>query len=356
MSRRESPAGNESVRVGDREIGPGRPVLLVGEVAQAHDGSLAVAHAFVDAIADAGADAVKFQTHIAAAESTPSEPWRVRFSPADETRYDYWKRMEFTPAGWAGLKEHADERGLVFLSSPFSIEAVELLQALGTPAWKVASGELSNTPMLDRVLATELPVLLSTGMSPWAEVDAVVERVREAGVPFAVLQTTSAYPCEPERVGLNVLAELAKRYACPVGLSDHSGTVYAGLAAVALGASIVEVHVTLSREMPGPDVGASLTTGELKRLVEGVRFIERSLACPVDKDAVARDLAGMRDLFTRSVVVRTDLPAGTVLTEEHLAAKKPGTGIPADRLPDLVGRRLARDVEADHLIEEGDLK
>src|SRR5438874_4963574 len=138
----------------------GRPearCLIVGEVAQAHDGSLGMAHAFIDAIANAGADAVKFQTHIAAAESTLAEPWRVKFSHQDETRYDYWKRMEFSEAQWVGLKRHADDRKLLFLSSPFSIEALELLQRIGIKAWKVASGEISNEPMFERMVASGLP-------------------------------------------------------------------------------------------------------------------------------------------------------------------------------------------------------
>src|SRR3990170_846507 len=158
--------------------------LIVGEVAQAHDGSLGTAHAFIDAIANAGADAVKFQTHIAAAESTPAEPWRVIFSQQDATRYDYWKRMEFTEEQWCGLKKHADERGLKFLSSPFSIEAVELLTRVGVAAWKVASGEVSTTPMFERMAATGLPIFLSTGMSPLNEIDAAVELVQARGLPL----------------------------------------------------------------------------------------------------------------------------------------------------------------------------
>src|SRR5919201_5678845 len=162
--------------------------LVIGEVAQAHDGSLGLAHAFIDAIAGAGADAVKFQTHLAAAESTPSEPWRVRFSRQDATRYDYWKRMEFTEAQWHELKRHADERGLLFLSSPFSVEAVELLERVGVAAWKVASGEVGNAPMFERMAAARLPVFLSTGMSPLGEIDAAVEQVKSHGLPLAVLQ------------------------------------------------------------------------------------------------------------------------------------------------------------------------
>ncbi|MGA7730307.1 MAG: N-acetylneuraminate synthase family protein [Chloroflexia bacterium] len=330
--------------------------VIIGEVAQAHDGSLGLAHAFIDAIASAGADAVKFQTHIAAAESTPQEPWRVKFSQQDETRYDYWKRMEFTEEQWVGLKRHADERGLLFLSSPFSPEAVDLLERVGVAAWKVASGEAGNLPMLARMASTKLPVLLSTGMSTLQEIDTGVQLVKSHASPLALLQCTSAYPCPPEKVGLNLIPFFRERYGCAIGLSDHSGTIYPGLAAAVLGIEVLEVHVTLSREMFGPDVPASVTTLELRQLVEGVRFIERMVGSPVDKDVAALDMAPMRGLFTKSVVARIYLPAGTVLKEEHLALKKPGTGIPAERLPLLVGSRLRRSVEVDQILSEEDVE
>ena len=330
--------------------------LIIGEIAQAHDGSLGTAHAYIDAVADAGADAVKFQTHIAAAESTPAEPWRVKFSRQDASRYDYWRRMEFTEEQWRGLREHAEERGLLFLSSPFSIEAVELLTRVGVRQWKIASGEVGNIPLFERILATGLPVLLSCGMSPLSELDAAVERVLERGIPLTVMQCTSAYPCPPEKVGLNVIPLLAARYGTPVGLSDHSGTIYPGLAAAMLGISVLEVHVTFSRQAFGPDVPASLTLEELRQLVDGVRFIERMRANPVDKDEMASDLAPLRTLFTKSVVARVDLPAGTVLREEHLTVKKPGTGLPASRLPELLGARLGRSVPADALLIVEDLE
>jgi len=330
--------------------------LIVGEVAQAHDGSLGLAHAFIDAIAAAGADAVKFQTHIADAESTPDEPWRVKFSVQDKTRYDYWKRMEFTEEQWRGLKQHAEERGLLFLSSPFSIEAVELLKRIGVAAWKIASGEVTNTVMFEAIAATRLPILLSTGMSPLAEIDEAVNRIRAKALPLVVLQCTSIYPCPPEKVGLNLIPFFRQRYGCGVGLSDHSGTIYPGLAAATLGVDVIEVHVTLSREMFGPDVPASVTTRELQQLVRGVRFIERMMSHPVDKDALARELATLRAAFTKSVVARVDLAAGTVLRPEHLTVKKPGTGIPAHRLPELIGVRLKRDVRANELLSESDLE
>lgn len=330
--------------------------LVIGEVAQAHDGSLGLAHAFIDAIADAGADAVKFQTHIAEAESTPDEPWRIKFSKQDETRYDYWKRMEFTEQQWLGLRQHADDRGLFFLSSPFSIEAVELLKRVGVAAWKVASGELTNSAMLDRMLEARTPMIVSTGMSTFAEIDSVVDRVQSAGVALALLQCTTAYPCPPERIGLNLLTEFRQRYKSAVGLSDHSGTIYPGLAAATLGADVLEVHVTLSREMFGPDVSASVTTSELKQLVGGVRLIERALSNPVNKDRVSQEMTPVKNLFTKSVVARVRIPAGTVLTEDHLVAKKPGTGIPASRISTLIGARTLRSLEQDQLLSDADIE
>lgn len=339
--------------IGDRQVGGGAPCLVVGEVALAHDGSLGFAHAFVDAIADAGADAVKFQTHIPEAESTPAEPFRVLFSRQDASRYAYWQRTAFDEDAWRGLADHARERGLLFLSTPFSLDAIELLERVGVPAWKIGSGEVSNAQLIERMAASGLPVLLSSGMSSLAELDAAVGRL-DARVPYAVLQCTSAYPSPPERIGLNLLAELRERYRCPVGLSDHSGTIFPALAAVTLGASIIEVHVTLSRAMFGPDVPASLTSDELQTLVSGVRFIETALAHPVDKDAYAAELGELRAVFGRSVVARVDLPAGTVLDDEHLAFKKPGTGVPPDRVESILGRRLARDVTADTLLSEED--
>jgi len=310
----------------------------------------------VDAIADAGADAVKSHTHIAAAESTRHEPWRVKFSRQDASRYDYWKRMEFSPEQWGGLAEHARDRDLLFLSSAFSPEAVELLASLDVKAWKVASGEVANLALLEMMARYKRPVLLSSGMSDWSELDAAVDCIRSAGADVAVLQCATAYPCPPEQVGLNVLPLLRQRYGCWVGLSDHSATIFPSLAAVTMGADVLEVHVTLSREMFGPDVPASVTTTELRQLCEGVRFIEAMLRSPVDKDARANELGSMRALFTKSIVSIAALPKGAVLRAEDLSAKKPGTGLPVSEMPRIVGRRLARSVDADELLTEDHLE
>ena len=346
----------QPIEIAGRKVGPGAPCLLIGEVAQAHDGSLGMAHAYIDAIAAAGAEAVKFQTHIAHAESSAQEPFRVRFSQQDETRFDYWKRMEFTEEQWAGLARHARDKGLLFLSSPFSEEAADLLQRIGVPAWKIASGEANNPLLFERIAGSGLPVLLSTGMSSLDEIDQVVAWIKQRGLPLAIFQCTSKYPSPPEALGLNMLSVFRQRYGAPVGLSDHSGAIYAGLAAVTLGASLLEVHVTLSREMFGPDMPVSVTTAELRQLAEGVRFIERALAHPLDKDAAAREMQSMRQTFNKALVARRDLQAGHRLSRADLTARKPASaGIPAQRLEEVLDKPLQRDLAEGEFITEADL-
>ena len=346
----------QSFVISGRSVGPSDPCFVIGEVGQNHDGSLGTVHAYIDAIADAGADAVKLQTHIAAAESTPSEPWRVKFSPQDATRYDYWQRMEFTEDQWVGMKTHAEERGLVFLSSPFSLDALELLGRIGMGAWKVASGEVNNTILLSAMADTGLPVLISSGMSPVAEIDAAVELVRGKGAPVGVFQCTSNYPTPPDKIGLNVIEEFRERYGCPVGLSDQTGKIFAGLASAQVGIQMLEIHVTMTRQAFGPDIESSVTTEELTTLVKGIRYIEAINANPVDKDDMARELSGLRDLFNKSLVLTEDMLAGTVLQMRHVAAKKPGTGITVDRLDEVLGRRVTRDLAAYSFLSESDLE
>ena len=302
------------------------PVLIIAEIAQAHDGSLGMAHSYIDAVAGK-ADAVKFQMHIASAESTPSEPWRVQFSKQDKSRYDYWKRMEFTQDQWRELREHAEEKDLIFISSPFSLEAVDLLIGIGTDAWKIASGEVSNLPLFEKVASTGQKIFLSTGMSPMAEIDRAVELLSKDGKELTVMQCTSLYPTPPEKVGLNMMDVYRERYGVKAGLSDHTGSVYTGLAAAAMGADAIEVHVTFSREMFGPDVPVSLTMEELKMLYDGANYIRTVQENPVDKNAMAEELTDMRKLFNKSIVARDDIAKGTVISEEMLAFKKPGTGL-----------------------------
>lgn len=341
--------------INDKEIG-GDKSYIVAEIGQAHDGSLGTAHAYIDAVAETGVDAIKFQTHIAHAESTRHEQFRVKVFPQDETRYDYWKRMEFKPEHWKELAEHAKSVGLDFLSTPFSTQAVDLLENLNVPAFKVGSGDTNNIELIDALIKTGKPILLSSGMSSLQELDEVVSKIKKAGSPLVIFQCTTSYPCAPEDIGYNVIKELRERYSCPVGLSDHSGFIYPSLAAVTLGAKLVEVHTVFSKQCFGPDTKSSLTLSELQNLVDGIRFIERGLVAIVDKGAAAKSRQDTKQLFSRSAFYTRELPAGKVLERSDFAMKKPGGGITHEQALSLIGRTLNVDKSFDDFVDYGDFK
>jgi len=323
-----------------------KDVFIIAEVAQAHDGSLGLAHSFIDALKEIGIDAVKFQIHIAQAESSIHEQFRVKFSYEDQTRYDYWKRMEFTPEQWAGLKLHCEECGLEFMASVFSNVAVDLLENLGVKRYKVGSGEVTNLLMLNKIAETGKPVILSSGMSPFKELDEAVALFKEHKTDISLLQCTTAYPTRPEEWGLNVIQELKARYLLPVGFSDHSGDIYASLAATVLGADIIEFHVAFDKMMFGPDSIASLTIDQAKKVVTGIREIKKALESPVVKEDVTK-FAGLKKIFEKSLAVNRDLPEGTVITPGVLEAKKPkGYGIPASEYLTVVGMKLNKNLKA----------
>jgi N,N'-diacetyllegionaminate synthase len=346
----------DTVRIAGREIRQGKRPFVIAEVAQAHDGSLGMAHSFIDIAAEAGADAIKFQTHIADAESTRDEPFRVPFSYEDESRYDYWKRMEFTEAQWDSLAKHARDKGLIFLSSCFSVQAVEMVRRIGMPAWKVGSGELRSTDVLDAMSSGGEPLLLSTGLGGYHDIARQVERLRERRLPFALFQCTSRYPTPLEEIGLNVIDELHERFGCPVGLSDHSGSIWPSVAAMARGAALIEVHIALHRRQFGPDTAASLDPAELRRLIGARDAMAVMAEHPVDKDGQLGSMAGMQALFGKSLALKTPLAAGTILDRHHLLFKKPGGGLGPEDVDGVVGRRLLRDVPADRLLRREDLE
>jgi len=321
--------------------------FIVAEIAQAHDGSLAAAHEYIDLVSKSGVDAVKFQTHIASAESTSREPWRVKMATTDKSRYEYWKRMEFTRDEWIELRDHCLNIGLGFLSSPFSVAAVELLNQLDVEVWKIASGEVGNTPMIEAMLLTQKPIILSTGLSTLSEIDSLVNLIRSRGVDLTILQCTSEYPCPAKMTGLNLLKDFTERWNCRVGISDHSGTIFPSIASVALGATVIEVHVTSSRDAGGVDGPSSVTPDELVQLVRGVRFIESAMASRLDKTILSESAANMKQIFGRSIVASRDLVVGHVLTRDDLAFKKPGGGLSWDQLDLILGKKLSKSVLMD---------
>jgi sialic acid synthase SpsE len=336
------------VKIGNRHLGEGQPVLVIAEIGNNHDGSVHQAERLIAAAAEAGAGAVKFQTHIAEAEMHPSTPTPPHF---DEPRWEFTKRMELSLNDHRRLQGFAREHGLEFFSSPFSVEAVELLEEVGVPAYKIASGEVTNPPLLEAVAATGKPVLLSTGMSGIEDVERAMSYLE--GSEVLLMQCTSNYPCPPEKVNLRAMPALGRRFGTLYGLSDHTPDVHTSVAAVALGASAIEKHFTLSKRLYGPDHHASLTPEELARLVEGVRQVEAALG--TGEKTRDPELDPARATFEKSVVAVGPIPAGTVLEQAMLTTKRPGNGIPAIRLSELLGRRAARDIPANALLQADDL-
>ena len=324
---------------------------IIAEIGSVHDGSFGNAVKLIELAAACGADTVKFQTHIAEAETLADAPMPSYFT--GEPRMAYFRRTGFSLAQWKDLRAASERCGVTFLSSPFSLEAVDLLEEVGVGAYKVASGEVTNLPLLEKMAATGKPVLLSSGMSNWAELDAAVAALRGGG-PVTILQCASAYPCPPEAVGLNVLAEMRTRYKLPVGFSDHTRDSAAAFAAAALGATVVEKHLTFSRMMYGSDAPNAMEPENFKAFCQGLRDIWAMLANPVDKDDVSV-FREMKRIFEKSVVSAKPLAAGSVLTDADLAFKKPGDGIPAARWRELIGRKLRLAVAADRKLSLDDL-
>ncbi len=329
--------------------------LIIGEVAQSHDGSLGMAHAYIDALADAGVDVIKFQTHIAHEESTIDDDFRVKFSYEDKSRFDYWKRMEFNEKQWAELKRHVDDRGITFLSTPFSIGAVNLLNKIGVEVWKIGSGDIMSDKILDVITSTKKPCIVSSGMSTWDELDHTNQRFNDKKIKYCMMQCTSKYPTPLEKVGLNILNEMKKRYRCRVGLSDHSGSLSPSLAAIARGFSLIEVHATFDKRMFGPDTSASLTIEQIKKLVlfsNELNLIDNN---PVEKNIIAKEMVSQKKLFDRSLALVRDLPSGHVLTEKDLTLKKPGGGLSWSQRNKLLNRPLSRDTSMKRLLKIEDV-
>ncbi len=324
--------------------------LIIAEIGSVHDGSFGNAIKLIEAAAAAGADAAKFQTHIAAAETLRNAPMPSYFK--GEPRFEYFERTGFTRDQWCELKQACDANKIVFLSSPFSLEAVDLLAEVGMGAYKIPSGEVSNIPLLEKVRQTGKPVLLSSGMSDWTELDAAMAALK--GVPVTVLQCTSAYPCKPEEVGLNVIGEMAARYSVPVGFSDHTMGYAASFAAAAVGATVIEKHFTYSRLMYGSDAKHSMEPDEFRIFTQGLKDIWKMRAVSVDKNDT-RPFAEMKRIFEKSVVLQRAVGKGYVLSLADLAFKKPGDGIAAARYGEVVGRTLAHDLAADHKLTWEDL-
>lgn len=325
--------------------------FIIAEVGLAHEGSLGQAMKYVDIAKTIGADCIKFQTHIAEYESSKLEKFRVNVFPQDKNRYDYWKRTSFTFLEWHKLKKYCDKKNIEFLSSPFSIEAIKLLRKCNVKFWKISSGEINNNHILKEICKDKKPVIFSTGLSSTKEINKTVKVLKKYKKKFAILQCTSNYPTQPEEIGLNIIEKFKKKFDKPIGFSDHSGKIYSSLAAVTLGATIIENHITLSKNGFGPDTFSSLNIEEFKQLIEGIRFIEKIKKHPISKDHLNRKTQKLKKLFGKSAFIKKGVKKHDILYRDNIIFKKPGTGLNEDQVQKLIGKKFNTDLKFGELIK-----
>lgn len=329
-------------------------VKIIAEIGMNHDGSIGQAKAFIKAAVACGVDAVKFQTHIADAETLLNAPRPKYFQ--DESRYDYFKRTAFNLEQHKELRRFSEELKVEFISSPFSIEAIDLLVETGVSTFKIPSGEVANLPYLRYMAQFGKEILLSTGMSSLEEIDLAFHALNQNGSKVIVLQCTSEYPCPPEKAGLNNLKLFRDRYHCSVGFSDHTLGSAAAVVSVALGAVVVEKHFTVSNELYGPDAKFSANPDDMRKLVNDVRAAEKLITSSVDKDIECRELKDMKITFEKSLVASRDLKCGQIITLKDLWYKKPGDGINAKDYEKILGRKLKNNVTVNTQIHWNDLE
>jgi N,N'-diacetyllegionaminate synthase len=345
------------VPIGDHMLGDG-PVFVIAEAGVNHDGDPVVAHALVDEAAGAGADAVKFQTFdpsALAAADAPTAEYQRAAGVADSDQRAMLTRLALPPDAWPALQAHAAKRGIIFLSSPFDAPSAGLLDRLGVPAFKVASGELTNIPFLVSLARRGRPLLVSTGMADMLEVAAALDAIADAGdPPVALLHCVSSYPADPADANLRAIATMRTAFGVPVGWSDHTTGLELPLAAVAAGAALIEKHLTLDRGRPGPDHRASLEPAAFRDMVAGIRLVEGAMGSG-DKVPAATERA-IAALARKSLHWGGSLPAGAVVSDDDVVALRPGTGLQPAQLPSIVGRTTLRAVRAGSPVDEADLE
>jgi N,N'-diacetyllegionaminate synthase len=350
---------NESIvkpfEINAHKVGPAQPTFVIAEAGVNHNGQLSLAKRLVDIAVDAGADAVKFQTfraaQLASSSATKADYQKQTTSPA-ESQLEMLRRLELSEDAFREIQNHCRSRGVIFLSTAFDERSVDFLADLDVPAFKIPSGEITNSPLLEHIAAKSKPVILSTGMATLAEIDQAMRCLNHSGASqIALLQCVSEYPADVSRMNLRAMTTLSDCFGVPVGLSDHSLGTEVSIAAVALGASIIEKHFTSDKSLPGPDHSASLEPAELKMLVTAIRNVEVALGDGV-KQPTPEELRNAT-VVRRSLVAAVDLEAGSALERSMVAFKRPGTGISVQLLPYLLDRKLRCKVEAGAMLELG---
>ncbi len=321
---------------------------VIVEIGNSHDGSLGMAKCFIDMAKSAGADVVKFQMHIAEFESSDLDDFRVQFSDQDRTRIDYWNRVAFTSEQWQLISNYCDSQDIEFLCTPFSIEAAEILTRMTSiKRWKVGSGDAVNFPLIDFLASTKLPLIISTGLISWGELQVLKDRLVRLGAwsRTTLMHCVSQYPTPLQNSGMNIIGEL-KELGCFVGLSDHSGNLSPSLMAISRGISLLEVHLTPHPLFFGPDVSSSLTTEQIRIISDFAHDVDLMEENPRSKDSLFEEASTTRKLFRKGVYWKSDLEAGTTIKYSDLTFLKPSQEIDSLDFEKVVGKVLTRPVTA----------
>lgn len=328
------------------------PYYIITEIGMNHDGVFNDALKLTKAAKGSEVNAVKFQMHIAEEETLKNAPPPPYFK--SESRFDFFKRTAFSENQWRNLKNYCHKLGLDFIVSPFSIKAAETLKKIKVDAYKIASGEVTNHPLLEYIAKTKIPVLMSSGMSDWQEIDNAIKILKNN--LLVLFQCSSEYPCAPESVGLNVIEDMRKKYPnLIIGFSDHTLDNFSAIAVFMKGAKVFEKHFTLSKNAYGPDAKFSLEPKEMKKFVEGIEFIDKALKYKVNKNDLTK-YKEMKSIFEKSIVATKDLKKGEMLRLIDLNFKKPGNGIKANKYKNLIGKKLIKNKLKDEKITYGDIK
>lgn len=340
------------IKIEDKLVGDGEPVFIVAEAGVNHNGDVDLGKKLIDVAKYAEADAVKFQAFKAenvVIKYAEKARYQKETTGPNKSQYNMIKRLELTDEEFRELYNYAKKNNIIFLSSAFDKESVDLLDNLGVPAFKVASGEITNFPLLRYIAEKKKPIILSTGMSTIGEIEEALEVIREKGVEdIVLLHCVTSYPAKIEDVNLRVIEALRNKFNLPVGFSDHTLGITIPIAAAALGAALIEKHFTLDRTLPGPDHRASLEPDELKDMIRAIRDVEKALGDGIKKPT--KDEERIKKVVRRSIVAKMEIPKGTVITEDMLDLKRPGVGVEPKYLNEVIGKRAKKNIKPDELI------
>jgi N,N'-diacetyllegionaminate synthase len=339
--------------IANQQVGPGYPCFIIAEAGVNHNGELKTAKRLVDAAVEAGADAVKFQTFIAEQVVSPSAPkadYQLKTTSEHESQLEMIKNLELSSDDHHQLQKYCQKNNILFLSTPFDQDSVVLLEKLHIPAYKIGSGDITNWPFLEYIALKRKPIILSTGMSTLSEVEEAVGVIQNAGNKQIILMhCVSNYPADPCDVNLRAMLTMEKAFQIPVGYSDHTLGIEVPMAAVALGACVIEKHLTLDRTMSGPDHQSSLEPNIFREMVAGIRTVELSLGHG-RKEPAASEINTAK-AARRSLVAAQNITKGTVIEERHIAIKRPGTGLPPRMLASIIGKKANEDIMVESLIK-----